>query len=91
MSVPLLLIAAGTCDATDATAPWPDVLALLAVDVLDDELDDELLLPHPTIAAAHRSDSGATSQLLLLSNVTPCGRQPQSPEHKQRKDGPGNL
>jgi hypothetical protein len=64
------LIAAGTCEATEAVAPDADPVALDddEVAVVDELL---LLLPHPTMAAAQIIDSGATSQLLLLSNVTP--------------------
>jgi hypothetical protein len=31
----------------------------------DDDVDDELLLPHPTIAAAHSSGTAADSHVLI--------------------------
>jgi hypothetical protein len=91
--VPLDLIDAGT----DTDPPEPDVvpvLALVPVPVLPADVDDEvgaaaaddvdddvLLLPHPTMAAAHSSGTAADSHvlieriaLLLFESQKPGGR-----------------
>ena len=71
MSVPLDLIDAGT----EMVGPEPVVAVLVpvpAADVdddvgaaaADDVVDDELLLPQPTMAAAHTSGTAADSHVL---------------------------
>ena len=78
MSVPFDLIAAGTIASTDATAPGDvalddeepaELVDELELELL--ELEEELLLPHPAIAATHKVAARKYQRPDLLLDCTP--------------------
>src|SRR5689334_5481166 len=69
-SVPFDLYFAGTCDATAATVPPPEVDV---VEVAAVELVLDLLLPHPAIARTTSTGTPARARTLIIETEPPEG------------------